>query len=199
MQTILLATTNEGKVREMSTLLMDWGVACKSLAGRTDIPEVNETGTTFQENALIKAKTISELTGDITLGDDSGLVVEALQGRPGVFSARYGTNDEERMSKLLTELTLVKDWEKRKAWFVCAVVIYDPKTKSVILAEGKVEGRINLEPKGAQGFGYDPIFWSVELKKTLAEATMEEKNSVSHRYRALNELKKKWQEFKTKN
>lgn len=149
--------------------------------------DVEETGETFYDNALIKASALYKLCGLPTIADDSGLCVNALGGAPGVYSARYsGGGDDANIKKLLDEL---KDEQDRSAYFVCALVYYDGK--NVISAEGRTFGSIALEPNGDGGFGYDPIFLSDDLGKTFSAATAQEKNTVSHRARALAELCRK--------
>lgn len=185
MQKIVLASGNKGKIRELGEILKGYEViGCKEL-GVTE--EIEENGTTFYENALIKAKYVSEKLGVIALADDSGLIVDALDGAPGVYSARYAglpSDDEKNIDKLLENL---KDKENRKAKFVSSLVLYYPDGK-IITAEGETLGEILFERKGTNGFGYDPVFYSQDLKKSFGEATDEEKNTVSHRYRAAVKL-----------
>ena len=147
--------------------------------------EVDEPAMTFEGNAIIKAMTFGKKTGFIVLTDDSGLEVDALDGRPGVYSARYvsGT-DEDRNRELLKELKNVPD-HKRGAQFRCVIALYDPQDEKIRTCDGVCRGRIAREPKGDNGFGYDPIFYSEELGKTTAEMGLEEKNSISHRGKAL--------------
>lgn len=156
-----------------------------------DIPEIEEDGETFLENALKKARVISKYTGCTVIADDSGLEVESLDGRPGVHSARYsGDNatDESNVEKLLTEMKDVP-MEKRNAAFRCMLILYRPDG-SYESFEGKLEGIIALEPEGKEGFGYDPIFIIPEYGCTVAQLSMEVKNSISHRAKALKKLKK---------
>jgi XTP/dITP diphosphohydrolase len=145
---------------------------------------------TFEGNAIVKAMTLAKNTGLMVLAEDSGLEVDALGGRPGVYSARYALgSDQDRCRKLLDELTEVPD-DKLQAQFRCVIAIYDPATDKVRTCEGVYRGRIVREQRGSGGFGYDPIFYNEELGKTNAEMTIEEKNSVSHRGIALRKARK---------
>lgn len=186
-KTLVLASGNKGKIAEIGEMLPEFSVIGYKDAG-LDF-EIEETGATFYENALIKAKAVSEALGLPALADDSGLCVNALGGAPGIFSARFAGdgNDEHNIDKLLKELDGVKD---RLAKFVCSLVLYYPDGK-IISAEGETNGEILFERAGKNGFGYDPIFYSADLKKSLGEASSKEKNSVSHRSRALKNLKEK--------
>lgn len=184
---IIAASGNAGKIREISEILNDYRViSCKEL-GFTD--DIEETGKTFYDNALIKAETVAKALNMPALADDSGLCVTALSGAPGVYSARYsGTGtDEGNVDKLLKETENVSD---RSAKFVSAVVVYYPDGK-IVSAQGETFGEILRARRGNGGFGYDPVFYSYDLKKSFGEASAEEKNSVSHRARALAELRKK--------
>lgn len=184
---IVVASGNAGKIREISEILNDYRViSCKEL-GFTD--DIEETGKTFYDNALIKAETVAKALNMPALADDSGLCVTALSGAPGVYSARYsGTGtDEGNIDKLLKETENVSD---RSAKFVSAVVVYYPDGK-IVSAQGETFGEILRARRGNGGFGYDPVFYSYDLKKSFGEASAEEKNSVSHRARALAELRKK--------
>ena len=186
-KTLVLASGNKGKIAEIGEMLPEFSVIGYKDAG-LDF-EIEETGATFYENALIKAKAVSEALGLPALADDSGLCVNALSGAPGIFSARFAGdgNDEHNIDKLLKELDGVKD---RSAKFVCSLVLYYPDGK-IISAEGETNGEILFERAGKNDFGYDPIFYSADLKKSLGEASSKEKNSVSHRSRALKNLKEK--------
>lgn len=184
---IVAASGNAGKIREISEILNDYRViSCKELGFTEDI---EETGKTFYDNALIKAETVAKALNMPALADDSGLCVTALSGAPGVYSARYsGTGtDEGNVEKLLKETENVSD---RSAKFVSAVVVYYPDGK-IVSAQGETFGEILRARRGNGGFGYDPVFYSYDLKKSFGEASAEEKNSVSHRARALAELRKK--------
>ncbi|MEN6357879.1 MAG: XTP/dITP diphosphatase [Armatimonadota bacterium] len=188
MRKLVIATKNPGKAREMAEILTDMPYEVVSLSDYPDAPEVEETGSTFAENAVIKARAYAEYTGELTLADDSGLEVDALDGAPGVFSSRFAPTDAMRISKLLD---LMKDvpCDKRTARFRCAVAIADPNG-DVKTCEGKVEGTIAYAPRGSGGFGYDPVFIVTELGKHMAELGSDEKNAISHRGRALGEAKK---------
>jgi XTP/dITP diphosphohydrolase len=200
--TLVMATRNAGKVREMADLLRDLGVRLLSLNDFPEIPEIPEVGATFADNALAKARTVSRLTGLPALADDSGLEVEALGGRPGVFSARYAQDrtggrtptDEDNWRKLLDELKEVPP-EKRGARFVCEITLARPDGR-VITSRGELAGVIALEPRGTQGFGYDPVFWLADYRATVAELDLAVKNRLSHRGRALQKLKERLAETK---
>lgn len=187
---LIAATKNKGKIKELSEIFEPLGF--KVTAG--DFADVDETGTTFEENAILKAQAVAKLYNKITVADDSGLCVEALDGRPGVYSARYaGENatDEDRYKKLLDELRNEKD---RAAKFVTAAAVVFPDGREAVVT-GEVYGEITMEPKGKDGFGYDPVFFCPELGKTFGEASAAEKNSVSHRSRAMKRLYEKIQEM----
>ncbi|HSQ34865.1 MAG TPA: RdgB/HAM1 family non-canonical purine NTP pyrophosphatase [Candidatus Binatia bacterium] len=189
MITLLLATRNPGKKNEIQELLgktLPW-LRLVSLTDAGVHGDVEECGTTFQENARLKADFYSRVSGLDTLGDDSGLEVMALANRPGVFSARYagaGASDDERIAKLLAEMAGCRD---RRARFVSAVCL-SRAGRPLREFTGLVRGEILLEKKGCQGFGYDPLFYYRPLKKTFAELSLEEKNRVSHRARALRKV-----------
>lgn len=188
MQTLLLATHNLGKIAEYRALLADLPVQVISLAEAGIDHDVDETGATFTENAILKAATYARMAGIWTWADDSGLEVDALGGAPGVRSARYagpGATDEDRWRKLLADLSVLPhsnpgDWSAR---FRCVVALVGPDG-SVHTTEGTLEGRIITEPRGSHGFGYDPIFLLPEAGKTLAELPAEHKNHISHRGQA---------------
>ena len=192
MKKLLLATRSKGKFPEIVSELKGLPFELVNLADVPDLPpdfEVEESAATFEGNAIIKAMTFGKKTGLLTLADDAGLEVDALDGRPGVLSARYAPGtDEDRYRKLLGELQDVPE-EKRTARFRAVIAIYDPATDRVRTCEGRYEGRIALAPKGDHGFGYDPIFYNVEVGKTNAQMPIEEKNSVSHRGKALRMAK----------
>ncbi len=174
-----------GKVSEFKEILHPLNVTTPSEMG-IDF-DVAETGSTFYENALIKARALFELCGEPTVADDSGLCVDALDGAPGVFSARYsGGGDAENIKKLLTALDGKKN---RTAHFTSCIVYYDGV--NIIEATGHTYGKISTAPVGSGGFGYDPVFISDDLSKSFGEASAEEKNSVSHRARALAALREK--------
>jgi len=185
---LILATTNPGKIAEMNSLLGGFSIPLKSVDQLGPLPPFEEDGKTFEDNAYKKAYETASATGLPALADDSGLVVEALNGAPGVFSARYAgpqATDAENNAKLLRELEGVTN---RKAAFECIIAIAVPSGPALIY-EGRVEGEIALEPRGDNGFGYDPLFYYPPLGKTFAELSREEKNKVSHRGKALNELR----------
>ncbi|MFA5450368.1 MAG: XTP/dITP diphosphatase [Clostridia bacterium] len=189
MQEIIVATNNKHKLDEIREILKDTYVV-KSLKDIGLNIEVEEDGRTFYENALKKAQAVAQLTGRAALADDSGLVVSALGGAPGVYSARFAgesSTDAQNNQKLLKCL---KGVNERSAYFMCAIVLYFPNG-SEIAAEGRAYGCILHQERGASGFGYDPLFLSNDLNKTFAEATPAEKNLVSHRSRALADLKTK--------
>lgn len=180
---LILATNNKGKVREYKEILEPLGF-CVTSQGEAGINiEAEETGKTFSENAYIKAKAIYDIKKTYVLADDSGLVVDALDGRPGVYSARYA-EPGKRCDKILSELEGVS-FEKRTARFLCSICLIKPNG-DVLSVEGRCEGRIGYDKKGENGFGYDPIFLFGD--KTLAEMTDDEKNSVSHRGNAVKAL-----------
>ena len=191
---IVAATGNKGKLQEFREILSDFEiVSMKDLGINVDI---EETGETFRDNAYIKAEAISKLVKLPVLSDDSGLCVDALSGRPGVFSARFAgedANDEKNIEKLLFELKDVP-YENRTARFLSVICIIFPDGKAVY-GEGKCEGTILYEKKGENGFGYDPVFFVPELNKTFAEANSDEKNSISHRRKALDDVSKKLKEI----
>lgn len=189
MKTLVVATQNKGKVVEIASVLAHLPVTVMSLADFKPLPEAVEDGLTFAENAIIKAKYYAKLTGHACLADDSGLEVDALGGEPGVYSARYAgedANDAANNLKLLDMLRQVPACE-RTGRFRCVLAFVD-EDGTVITADGSCEGIILDEPKGQGGFGYDPLFHMPELGKTLAEISVEEKNKISHRGRALRNL-----------
>ena len=188
---IVIATRNKGKTAEIWEMLKDFPVIIKNLDDFGPIPEIEEDGETFDENAYIKASVTARILGLPALADDSGLMVEALDGAPGVHSARYaGENatDKQRCEKLLEEM---KGKTNRKAAFECVISIAVP-TGPALTYEAHCEGLITEKPAGKNGFGYDPVFFFPPLKKTLAELTRREKSRVSHRGKAFEELKKEF-------
>ena len=181
---IVLATSNKNKLKEIQELLKGYPVAIKSLADFGPMPEAVEDGETFDENAYKKAIHYAKVLGVPCLADDSGLAVDALDGRPGVYSARYagpGATDWDNCEKLLGEMA---GTTKRTAHFVCVLSLATPAGPALTW-EARCEGEITHERRGESGFGYDPVFFSPELGKTFAEVSMAEKSSVSHRGRAL--------------
>jgi len=156
---------------------------------------LNETGETFAQNAMLKAEAYGKASGLLSLADDSGLMVDVLGGKPGVRSARFVKGaDEDRWKKVLRLMRGIPS-ARRTARFVTAVAVYDPKTKTTVVFTGETRGKITLSARGSGGFGYDPIFYSKELKKTFGEVQLEEKNRVSHRARALRKAKKYLKKF----
>lgn len=188
---ILAATTNPGKVREIKEILSDYEIISLKEAG-IDI-DVEENGSTFAENAFIKAAEISKVSNLPVLADDSGLEIEALGGRPGVYSARYAGEDAPysvKIKRLAEELKDVPP-DKRYAQFACAVCLIFPDGRKVEGFGVSCPGIVLETPKGENGFGYDPVFYSIDYKKTFAEMSPEEKNQVSHRKAALTDLSNK--------
>jgi XTP/dITP diphosphohydrolase len=185
---LVIATRNKGKTSEIKALLKDFPVKIKNLDDFGPIPHLEEDGDTFDENAYKKASFAARILGLPALADDSGLIVEALDGAPGIHSARYaGENatDEQRYLKLLDDM---KGKSNRKAAFECVISIAAP-TGPALTYEARCEGLIAAEPAGSNGFGYDPVFFYPPLNKTFAQITRKEKNRVSHRGKALTELK----------
>lgn len=196
MKSVIIATKNQGKAKEFESLFAAKGYEIKTLLDFPDSPDVEETGTTFEENAIIKAEAISKEYKQLVIADDSGLIVDALDGRPGVYSARYAgedKNDEANTNKVLSELKDVPENE-RTARFYCALAVASP-IQETITVSGTIEGIITEQPMGENGFGYDPIFYVKELGKTTAELSKEEKNKISHRANALKALEDKLDSF----
>ena len=184
---LVIATRNQGKLREISDLLKGYPVDIKSLDDFGPIPEVEEDGATFDENAYKKSSFTARVLGFPALADDSGLVVPALDGAPGVHSARWageGASDTDKCKKLLSEMEGVQD---RRAAFECVISIAVP-TGPALTYEGRCEGEITATPSGENGFGYDPVFYYAPYKKTFAEIPREKKGRVSHRGKALMEM-----------
>jgi XTP/dITP diphosphohydrolase len=183
---IVVASGNKGKIKEIKQIFGEYEIVAMSELGFTG--EIEETGKTFKENAKIKAETISKLYNLPVLADDSGLCVNSLGGAPGVYSARFsGEGEKANRALLLKRLEGITD---RSAYFESAVCLYLPNGKT-FFGEGRTYGKILTEEIGTNGFGYDPLFFSNDLKKSFGLATDVEKNSVSHRYRALCDLKEK--------
>lgn len=199
---IVIATQNAGKVKEFAHALDKLGKTVVSLHDYPDIPDIVEDGDTFAANARIKAKTTGDAIGVPALADDSGLRVEALDGEPGVYSARYagaGSTDADNNAKLIRELIAAGascsdeplpdgSLQLSKAQFVCALALYDPSTGEFVEAEGTVDGIITDKAHGDGGFGYDPHFWLPQLGRGMAELSKEEKGQISHRGEALKGL-----------
>lgn len=190
MKEMVIATKNKGKVKEFEALFQRYGIKITSLLDINEpIPDIEETGTTFKENARLKAEGIAKVLNVPVVADDSGLSVDALEGRPGVYSARYAgepTDDVKNYEKLLYEMKDVPDTERR-ARFICVLAFAIPG-KETIFTEGTCEGTIAHEPKGTNGFGYDPVFIPEGYDCTMAQLEQSEKNRISHRYHALLQL-----------
>ena len=198
-KTIVLATRNAGKVAELGELFKGLGLAVKGLDEYPQLGEIEETGVTFAENALIKAKAVAEYTGLIAVADDSGIEVDALDGAPGVYSARYSmepghdATDERNNQKLLAAMKDVPDTQ-RTIRFRCAMAACAPDGRHII-AEGSWEGMLAHSAAGSNGFGYDPLFFDPELGCTSAEISREAKNARSHRGKAVRALLAAWPRF----
>ena len=187
---IIFATGNEGKMREIRMILEDLGMEVLSLKEAGITLEVQEDGETFEENAVIKARAVMEETKALVLADDSGLEIDYLSGEPGVYSARYMGEDTSyriKYQNLIERLEGVPE-EKRTARFVCVIAAAFPDGR-ILTARGTIEGIIGYEERGEGGFGYDPIFWLPEYGCSTAELTMEKKNELSHRGKALRAIK----------
>ncbi len=201
-KTVVLATRNAGKIRELAGELEAFGLEVLGLEAFPDLEDVEETGLTFEANALLKAQTVAQSLGLIAVADDSGLEVDALNKAPGIYSARYANDipalpnenkDERNMRKLLLALDNIS---QRSARFVCCMAACKPNGKHIVV-RGTWEGSIARQARGAQGFGYDPVFFDQDLKRTAAELSKEEKLARSHRGNALKKLLAKWEDFYT--
>ncbi len=189
-KTLVVATGNAHKLREIAEIFTDFEVVSQKQMGFDE--DVEETGVTFAQNALIKARAAAKALGCIALADDSGLCVEALGGAPGVYSARYcGYHGDDKKNRDLL-LENMKDEQNRKAHFTSAIALVYPDGRELV-AEGRTYGNVLYEETGEGGFGYDCIFESDDLKKSFGLATAEEKNGVSHRFRALQEMRRLWE------
>ena len=189
METVIIASTNQGKLKEFKELMKGLSVKVKSLKDFPEIGDIEENGASFAENAYIKAKAVFDATGCLSIADDSGLEVDALDGAPGIYSARYAgeeKNDTANNEKLLSEMNAVSD-ENRGAQFHCAIVAID-QNGTRYDAEGIVRGHILRAPQGENGFGYDPLFYIEEFGRTTAELSMDEKNKISHRGQAVRQI-----------
>ncbi len=197
---IIFATGNAGKMKEIRMIMADTGMEIVSMKEAGIAPDIEENGTTYEENALIKARAVAACTDDIVLADDSGLEIDYLGGEPGVYSARYLGEDTSYRIKnatLVQRLEGVPD-EKRTARFVCAIAAVLPDGRE-LTTRAAVEGQIGYEEKGEHGFGYDPIFYVPKFHKTTAELTEEEKNQVSHRGQALQRMKEELKKYESVN
>ena len=183
---VVVASKNKGKVSEIREILKAIGIKVVSMEDIGFSDDIKETGKTFEENALIKAKAIYQRVGCPVLADDSGLEVEYLDNAPGIFSARFAENDDKRIQKILNLLDGVLE-QDRKAHFVCVMVLYINDDEKIV-SKGVVDGYIAKERAGDNGFGYDPIFYVPQYKKTMAQLTSDVKNQISHRANALKNL-----------
>lgn len=193
MKEVVIATNNPGKAKEFEALFHSKGYTIKTLKDYPEIPEILENGATFEENALIKARTVSNFLHTLVLADDSGLKVDALGGEPGIYSARYsgvGATDQTNNAKLLENLAGVP-LTKRTGQFHCTLALVSADNRELVV-QGEVEGVLLEEPRGTNGFGYDPLFYIPSEGKTMAELSPSEKNSMSHRAVALQNLAEKW-------
>ncbi|MFU0824740.1 XTP/dITP diphosphatase [Clostridium sp.] len=197
MRRLIVASNNEHKIKEIKQMLREFPLEVLSLKEAGINIDVEENGTTFMENAHIKASEIYKIAeNSMVLADDSGLAVDILNGEPGVYSARYSGehgNDKKNNEKLLSKLKGI-DFEKRSGKFICAMELIINKDK-IINVQGEINGYITEEEKGNNGFGYDPLFYVPEFNKTMAEMSEEEKNSISHRGRALERLKQELKKY----
>lgn len=191
MKKIVIATKNKGKLKEIQAMLQSYHIQALDLSQLPSVQEPEETGSTFMDNAILKAKYYAKFHQMTCLADDSGLAVDALNGAPGVFSARYAgepCNDPDNNKLLLQNMHNITN---RHCQFICTLALVDPNGKLLASATGECAGVLLDAPLGENGFGYDPLFFSKDLHKTLAQASMEEKNSVSHRAQALRILQEK--------
>ncbi|MTW84228.1 XTP/dITP diphosphatase [Virgibacillus dakarensis] len=192
MKQLIIATKNQGKAKEFNVFFGQFHINAISLLDLSEtIPDIEETGTTFEENAAIKAETIANRMKIPVLADDSGLMIDALDGRPGVYSARYAgepKSDEANIMKVLGELEGIPA-EQRHARFVCVLAIAIPEQETTYY-KGFCEGSITIQPRGTHGFGYDPVFIPDGYTKTMAELAPAEKNNISHRKNAISRLEK---------
>lgn len=187
---LVLATRNRHKAQELASLLSDLDISIRTMDAFPQVPDVIEDGKTCEANAIKKARVVSRATGLLTVADDTGLEVDALGGQPGVYAARYAGEHvtyEDNWRKLLRELSGVPH-DRRTARFITVAAIASPSGE-VQVAEGQLQGIITEEPAGAQGFGYDPVFFVPELGKTLAELSPDEKNRISHRAKAFAQVR----------
>ncbi|MBV6685436.1 XTP/dITP diphosphatase [Rossellomorea marisflavi] len=193
---VIIATKNRGKAKEFELMFKPYGYEVQTLLDLPHIEDVEETGVTFEENAILKAETVAKELDCLVISDDSGLSIDALDGRPGVYSARYAgeaKSDEANMEKVLSELEGV-DEANRTARFHCVLAIAGPGRKTETV-NGTCEGVILEEKRGSNGFGYDPIFFVPSLGKAMAELTPDEKRGISHRGHALDQLRERLSDF----
>ena len=182
LDTLVIASTNKGKIKEFTDLLSDFPI---NILPKPMGLEIVENGKTFAENSRIKALKVSKYTGQFSLADDSGLCIESLSGAPGIYSARYGATDHEKIERVLNELST---YTNRNACFIASLSIASPEGEILLEVQGKCEGIISTTPRGDNGFGYDPIFQVESNGMTFAEMTPEEKKVLSHRGKAFNNL-----------
>ena len=182
MKRLYLASKNKGKIEEYKKLLLD--INCQLLLQPESI-EVQENGHTFRENAIKKASEVSKMTGNYAIADDSGICIDALDGKPGIYSSRYAENDQKRIERVLTELD---GEENRSAFFIANICFCSPNGNVILESEAKCFGNIILKPRGKSGFGYDPIFEELSSKLTFAEMNNELKDLYSHRGKALKKI-----------
>ena len=193
---LLIATGNKKKLKEIEAIFADLPLEYSTLKDFPNLKDPEETGKNFEENALIKARAYCQATGLLTLAEDSGLCVKALGGKPGVISARFAgplKDDDANMDKVLEKIKKIPKG-KRQAWYESAVAIASPDGREEVVL-GKVEGELLFEKRGTGGFGYDPIFYYPPFKATFAQVPQEEKNKVSHRFRALQLAKEKLKSY----
>ncbi len=181
---IIIATSNPHKLEEINAVNKNKDIVFDVIQGNFN-PE--ETGKTFKDNAIIKASEAAKITRTYCLADDSGLCVDALEGRPGIYSSRYAQSQKEKIQKLLDEMKMLP-YDDRTAHFTCSMVLVDENGKILHCEEGKVFGYIDDSPKGSNGFGYDPVFFMPEYNQTMAEINSEIKNTISHRAKALKPM-----------
>lgn len=184
MKEIVVASTNKGKIREFKEMLEPMGYIVKSLADFPDMPEIEENGTTFEENAVIKAQSVTDRYGIEAISDDSGLSIDAFGGEPGIHSARYLGHDTSYDYKNRVILERMEKESNRNCHYTCAIAVTRPNEEPVVFCD-IVDCEIAKEPKGENGFGYDPIVYYAPLQKTMAEMTKDEKNAISHRGKAI--------------
>lgn len=196
MSRIVFATGNAGKVKEIQMILADMGMEVVSMKEAGITIDIEEDGKTYEENAMIKARAVAAFTDDVVMADDSGLEIDYLNGEPGIYSARYlgeDTSYRVKNANLIERLAGVPD-EQRTARFVCAIAAVLPGGRE-LTTRATIEGRIDYEEKGSNGFGYDPIFYVPQFDKTTAELTEEQKNQVSHRGKALELMKEELRKY----